>query len=127
VTRRAVDEFVAQPDRCGGALLGRYSVWTSSATGSLVTLSTILMRSRCVTANGGVSAEYGRRLTWRQLIRGSRAMVAATGGPASISTSTDAALDAVADRLAEVFTAATSRRLVAELNEFRPTRSLRML
>ena len=29
---RAVDEFVAQPDRCGGALLGRYSVWTSSGT-----------------------------------------------------------------------------------------------
>src|SRR5688500_18862032 len=32
VTRAAVDEFVAQPDRCGGALLGRYSVWTCSGT-----------------------------------------------------------------------------------------------
>ncbi|MEP6608857.1 MAG: phenylacetate--CoA ligase family protein, partial [Burkholderiaceae bacterium] len=30
--RKAIDKFVSEPGRLGGALLGRYAVWTSSGT-----------------------------------------------------------------------------------------------
>ena len=128
VTRSAVDGFVAQPDRCGGALLGRYSVWTSSGTTG---------KPGYFVHDPDAVAVYDA-LEWqrfrgvrsatdlaRQLIAGDRyAMVAATGGHfAGISTveRMRRSMPWLTESLKGFSLLQPLEQLVAQLNDFRPT------
>ena len=128
VTRRAVDEFVAQPDRCGGALLGRYSVWTSSGTtgepGYFVHDPDAIAVYDALEWQRFRGVRSASDLA-RQLIAGDRyAMVAATGGHfAGISTveRMRRSMPWLTASLKGFSLLQPLERLVAELNEFRPT------
>jgi phenylacetate-coenzyme A ligase PaaK-like adenylate-forming protein len=128
VTRRAVDEFVAQPDCCGGALLGRYSVWTSSGTtgepGYFVHDPDAIAVYDALEWQRFRGVRSASDLA-RQLIAGDRyAMVAATGGHfAGISTveRMRRSMPWLTASLKGFSLLQPLERLVAELNEFRPT------
>jgi putative adenylate-forming enzyme len=128
VTRAAVDEFVAQPDRCGGALLGRYSVWTSSGTtgdpGYFVHDPDAIAVYDALEWQRFRGVRSASDLA-RQLIAGDRyAMVAATGGHfAGISTveRMRRSMPWLTASLKGFSLLQPIERLVAELNEFRPT------
>ena len=128
LTRRAVDEFIAEPGRLGGALLGRYAVWTSSGTSgepgyfvhdpdALAVYDALeWQRFRGVRTPADLA---------RQLIAGDRyAMVAATGGHfAGISTieRMRRSMPWLAAALKGFSLLQPVEQLVAQLNEFRPT------
>ncbi len=125
---RAVDHFVAEPDRRGGALLGRYSVWTSSGTtgepGYFVHDPDALAVYDALEWQRFRGVRSASDLT-RQLIAGDRyAMVAATGGHfAGIATveRMRRSMPWLAASLKGFSLLQPLKQLVAELNEFRPT------
>jgi len=128
LTRRAVDEFVAEPDRRGGALLGRYSVWTSSGTtgepgyfvhdpDSLAVYDALeWQRFRGVRSASDLAG---------QLIAGDRyAMVAANGGHFAGISNVERmrrSMPWLAASLKGFSLLQPVEELVAQLNEFRPT------
>jgi phenylacetate-CoA ligase len=128
VTRAAVDEFVAQPDRCGATLLGRYSIWTSSGTtgepGYFVHDPDALAVYDALEWQRFRGVRSASDLA-RQLIAGDRyAMVAATGGHfAGISTveRMRRSMPWLTASLKGFSLLQPIEQLVAELNEFRPT------
>ena len=128
VTSREVDEFVAEPDRRGGALLGRYAVWTSSGTtgepGYFVHDPDALAVYDALEWQRFRGVRSASDLA-RQLIAGDRyAMVAATGGHfAGIATveRMRRSMPWLAASLKGFSLMQPLERLVAELNQFRPT------
>ena len=128
LTRRAVDSFVAEPDRLGGALFGRYSVWTSSGTtgkpGYFVHDPDALAVYDALEWQRFRGVRSASDLA-RQLIAGDRyAMVAATGGHfAGIATveRMRRSMPWLAASLKGFSLMQPLERLVAELNDFRPT------
>ena len=128
VTRSAVDEFVAEPDALGGALFGRYSVWTSSGTtgqpGYFVHDPDALAVYDALEWQRFRGVRSASDLA-RQLISGDRyAMVAATGGHfAGIATveRMRRSMPWLAASLKGFSLLQPLERLVDELNDFRPT------
>ncbi len=128
LTRRAVEEFMAEPDRLGGALLGRYAVWTSSGTtgkpGYFVHDPDALAVYDALEWQRFRGVRSATDLA-RQLMAGDRyAMVAATGGHfAGISTveRMRRTMPWLASALRGFSLLQPVERLVSELNEFRPT------
>ena len=128
LTRRAVDAFVAEPDHLGGALLGRYSVWSSSGTtgepGYFVHDPDAIAVYDALEWQRFRGVRSASDLT-RQLIAGDRyAMVAATGGHfAGISTveRMRRSMPWLAASLKGFSLLQPLEQLVAQLNEFRPT------
>ena len=128
LTRRAVEQFVADPERRGSALFGRYSVWTSSGTtgepgyfvhdpDSLAVYDALeWQRFRGVRSASDLA---------RQLMAGDRyAMVAAIGGHfAGIATveRMRRSMPWLAESLKGFSLLQPLEKLVAQLNEFRPT------
>lgn len=128
LNRRAVEEFVAEPDRRGGALLGRYAVWTSSGTtgepGYFVHDPDALAVYDALEWQRFRGVQSASDLA-HQLIAGDRyAMVAATGGHfAGISTveRMRRSMPWLAAALKGFSLLQPIAQLVAQLNEFRPT------
>ena len=128
LTRRAVDAFIAEPGRLGGALLGRYAVWTSSGTtgepGYFVHDPDALAIYDALEWQRFRGVRSASDLA-RQLIAGDRyAMVAATGGHfAGISTveRMRRSMPWLAAALKGFSLLQPVEQLVAQLNEFRPT------
>ncbi len=128
LTRRAVEQFMAEPDRLGGALLGRYAVWTSSGTtgapGYFVHDPDALAVYDALEWQRFRGVRSASDLA-RQLIAGDRyAMVAATGGHfAGISTveRMRRTMPWLAASLRGFSLLQPVANLVKQLNEFRPT------
>jgi phenylacetate-coenzyme A ligase PaaK-like adenylate-forming protein len=84
VTRRAVEQFIGDPDHIGQSLLGRYGVWTSSGTTG--TLGYFVQDPDALAVYDALEAQRFRGLRsptdlLRQVMEGDRyAMVAATDG-----------------------------------------------
>lgn len=128
LNRRAVEKFMAEPENLGGALLGRFAVWSSSGTtgepGYFVHDPDALavydalewQRFRGVQSSADLA---------HQLIAGDRyAMVAATGGHfAGISTAERMrrSMPWLASALRGFSLLQPVEQLVAQLNEFQPT------
>lgn len=128
LTRRAVEEFLAEPERLGGALLGCYAVWSSSGTtgkpGYFVQDPDALAVYDALEWQRFRGVQSASDLA-RQLIAGDRyAMVAATGGHfAGISTveRMRRSMPWLASALKGFSLLQPVEQLVAQLNEFRPT------
>jgi phenylacetate-CoA ligase len=128
LTRRLVDEFVAEPSRRGGVLLGRYAVWASSGTtgepGYFVHDPDALALYDALEWQRFRGVRSASDLA-HQLIAGDRyAMVAATGGHfAGIATveRMRRSVPWLAASLRGFSLLQPIEQLVAHLNEFRPT------
>jgi putative adenylate-forming enzyme len=128
VTRRAVERFIADPGHLGASLAGRYSVWTSSGTtgkpGYFVHDPDALAVYDALESQRFRGVRSAADLA-RQLINGDRyAMVAATGGHfAGISTVERMRrwVPWMASSMRGFSLLQPIDRLVAELNEFKPT------
>jgi phenylacetate-coenzyme A ligase PaaK-like adenylate-forming protein len=84
IRRSAIDDFIADPVRCGDAFLGRYAVWTSSGTsgvpGVYVSDPDALAVHDALLALRGPSLN-GAAMLWQTLAGGGRlAMIAARDG-----------------------------------------------
>ena len=128
LNRRAIDQFVAEPERRGSALFGRYSVWTSSGTtgepGYFVHDPDAIAVYDALEWQRFRGVRSASDLA-RQLIAGDRyAMVAATGGHfAGIATveRMRKSMPWLAESMKGFSLLQPIEQLVAQLNEFRPT------
>jgi phenylacetate-CoA ligase len=136
VTHRAVSAFAADPARIGQPFLGRYAVWTSSGTTgtpgvyvqdarSLAIYDALeTLRFRGLQPPGGI-ADAMARLTTSPWDGGERfAMVGATGGHFAGNASIERMRRMspwAAARIRMVSIMQPTRRIVDELNAYRPT------
>jgi putative adenylate-forming enzyme len=128
VTRRAVEDFIADPGRIGRSMMGRYGVWTSSGTTG--TPGYFVHDPDAIAVYDALEAQRFRGLLsptdlLRQLMEGDRyAMVAATDGHfAGVSTVERMRHWApwMADAVRAFSLLQPCEQLLTQLNAYRPT------